>query len=186
MFPAEGRCADPAIARAAIEDFREDTLAHGVIGGAAYMTVHTSGDAGRARAARPGVVTLVWSSWSGSARRICEPTRANLDDDVASLANDFGKRLIVTDRFAGAVDSPLRRRGVELSRRHSACECKRISTSSARKGVDREDSIPTRRATPTCIAATGFWNGHRFWPIAFRCGRRNSTCSPRQLPQALP
>jgi guanine deaminase len=116
VFPAEGRCADPAVARAAIDAFREDTLAHGVIGGAAYMTVHTS--ATRAALERLGPQ---WFVGLVLMERFCpEYLRtdvAKLDDDVAALARDFGKRLIVTDRFAGAVDGPLRRRGVDLSRR---------------------------------------------------------------------
>jgi guanine deaminase len=41
-----------------------------------------------------------------------------LADDVAALAGDFGRRLIVTDRFAVSVDTPLRRAGVALARRH--------------------------------------------------------------------
>jgi guanine deaminase len=43
---------------------------------------------------------------------------ASLVDDVARLAHDFGRRLIVTDRFAVSVDGPLRRCGVQLARRH--------------------------------------------------------------------
>jgi guanine deaminase len=116
VFPAEGRCADPAIARAAIEEFREDTLAHGVTGGAAYMTVHAS--------ATRAALALLGPEWFVGLvlmERFCpaylRTDVTNLDDDVAALANDFGKRLIVTDRFAGAVDGPLRRRGADLSRR---------------------------------------------------------------------
>jgi guanine deaminase len=116
VFPAEGRCADPAVARAVMDAFREDTLSHGVIGGAAYMTAHTS-------ATRDALEMLgpEWFVGLVLMERFC-PTylrtdEANLDRDVASLASDFRKRLIVTDRFAGAVDSPLRRRAVELSRR---------------------------------------------------------------------
>jgi guanine deaminase len=116
VFPAEGRCADPAIARAAIEDFREDTLAHGVIGGAAYMTVHAS--------ATRAALELLGPEWFVGLvlmERFCpdylRTDAAKLDDDFAALANDFGNRLIMTDRFAGAVDGPLRRRGVDLSRR---------------------------------------------------------------------
>src|SRR5262249_22935194 len=40
------------------------------------------------------------------------------ESDVAALARDFGRRAIVTDRFAGAVDTPLRRRGVALAQKH--------------------------------------------------------------------
>src|SRR5206468_2977220 len=83
----------------------------------AYMTVHTP--------ATRDALELLGPEWHVGLvlmQRFC-PTylrtdEANLDDDVASLASDFGTRLIVTDRFAGAVDSPLRRRGVELARRH--------------------------------------------------------------------
>jgi guanine deaminase len=40
---------------------------------------------------------------------------ANLERDIESLAADFGRRSIVTDRFAVSVDSPLRRRAVALA-----------------------------------------------------------------------
>jgi guanine deaminase len=103
-------------AREVIEAFREDTQAHGVVGGAAYMTVHPAATRAALEMLGPewfvGFVLMV---------RFCPPylqtDLATLDDDVAALAADFGNRLIVTDRFAGAVDSPLRRHGVELSRR---------------------------------------------------------------------
>jgi guanine deaminase len=118
VFPAEGRCADSSIARDTIEAFREDTLAHGVIGGAAYMTVHAS--ATRAALDQLGPE---WFVGLVLMERFCptylRTSAATLDEDVASLAKDFGTRLIVTDRFAGAVDSPLRRRGVGLSDRYS-------------------------------------------------------------------
>jgi guanine deaminase len=116
VFPVEGRCADSSIARETIEAFREDTLAHGVIGGAAYMTVHAS-----ATRAALGLLSPEWFVGLVLMERFCptylRTSAATLDDDVASLASDFRKRLIVTDRFAGAVDSPLRRRGVALSDR---------------------------------------------------------------------
>src|SRR5439155_23822711 len=40
VFPAEAKCADESIARQVVADFARDTLAQGVVGGAAYMTVH--------------------------------------------------------------------------------------------------------------------------------------------------
>jgi guanine deaminase len=40
-----------------------------------------------------------------------------LDEDVAGLARDFGPRFILTDRFAVAVTSPLRRRAAALAGR---------------------------------------------------------------------
>ena len=41
-----------------------------------------------------------------------------LEEDIDALARDFGRRLIVTDRFAVSVDTPLRKAGVALARRH--------------------------------------------------------------------
>ena len=115
VFPAEGKCADPAIARQVIKTFRDDTLAHGVVGGAAYMTVHAS-------ATREALETLgdAWGVGLVMMERNC-PEYLRTDDkhferDVALLAGDFGRRLIVTDRFAGAVDSELRQRGAALAR----------------------------------------------------------------------
>lgn len=116
VFPAEGRCADESVARAVIDRFRDDTLAHGVVGGAAYMTVHPAATRAALEMLRPewfvGLVLM---------ERFCpaylRTDATTLDDDVAALASDFGRRLIVTDRFAGAVDGSLRRRGVELSER---------------------------------------------------------------------
>jgi guanine deaminase len=116
VFPAEGRCADLRTAEAVIDGFLADTLAHGVIGGAAYQTVHTA--ATRAALKR---LPAEWCVGLVMMERFCpeylRTDEANLERDVAELAGDFGRRLIVTDRFAGAVDSPLRRRGVTLSER---------------------------------------------------------------------
>ncbi|HEX3870868.1 MAG TPA: amidohydrolase family protein [Pirellulales bacterium] len=114
VFPAEGQCADIEIARTVIDAFAADTLAHGVVGGAAYMTVHT-------RATRKALERLpdTWSVGLVLMNQHCpeylRTDEASLDADVESLARDFGRRFIVTDRFAVAVDTPLRRRAVELS-----------------------------------------------------------------------
>ncbi len=115
VFPAEGRCSNEAVARQIIADFRTDTLAHGTVGGAAYMTVHTA-------ATRAALEQLdpAWSVGLVLMERYC-PEYLRTDDpalehDVAALARDFGHRVIVTDRFAGAVDTPLRKRGVALAK----------------------------------------------------------------------
>jgi guanine deaminase len=117
VFPAEGRCERPAHARHVVADFAADTLAQGVVGGAAYMTVH-------ARATRIALeqLTDAWSvglvlmnSRCPDFLRTDEP---GLAEDVAALAGDHGRRLIVTDRFAVSVDTPLRQAGVALARRH--------------------------------------------------------------------
>jgi len=114
VFPAEGRCEERTAAEEIVARFAEDTLRHGTIGGAAYMTVH-------APAARVALERLPaeWSVGLVLMERNCpeylRTDQANLERDVEELAGDFGRRLIVTDRFACAVDSPLRRRGTALA-----------------------------------------------------------------------
>ncbi|MGD9722016.1 MAG: amidohydrolase family protein [Pirellulales bacterium] len=116
VFPAEGRCADRSLAQHVVEDFRRDTLAHGVVGGAAYMTVHA-----QATAAALAGLPDPWSVGLVLMQRSCpeylRTDEPNLERDTIQLAGDFGPRVIMTDRFAGAVDTPLRLRGVELARR---------------------------------------------------------------------
>jgi guanine deaminase len=114
VFPAEGKCSAAEVAAEVVQNFRDDTLSQGVIGGAAYMTVHTP-------ATRRALAELgdAWHVGLVMMERNC-PEYLRTDDphferDVESLAKDFGARLVVTDRFAGAVDSPLRKRGVALS-----------------------------------------------------------------------
>lgn len=116
VFPAEGRCADPATTKQVVDEFLADTLRHGTVGGAAYMTVHAS-------AARIALERLP-SEWSvglvlmeQNCPEYLRTDQKSLNADVAALARDFGRRLIVTDRFAGAVDTPLRRQGVALAKR---------------------------------------------------------------------
>jgi guanine deaminase len=117
VYPAEARCASPAHARQVVEAFAADTLANGVIGGAAYMTVHP-------QAARIALELLpdTWSVGLVLMNRRCpadlRTDEATLASDIAALAADFGRRLIVTDRFAVCVDTPLRRAGVAAARRH--------------------------------------------------------------------
>ena len=117
VFPAEGRCEGPAHARHVVADFATDTLANGVVGGAAYMTVHP-------RATRIALEQLpdVWSVglvlMNGRCPAYLRTDEPSLADDITALAHDFGRRLIVTDRFAVSVDTPLRKQGVALARRH--------------------------------------------------------------------
>jgi guanine deaminase len=117
VFPAEGRCESPAYARHVIAAFAADTLASGVIGGAAYMTVH-------ARATRIALEQLpeTWSVGLVLMNRRCpdflRTDEPSLATDIAALAADFGRRLIVTDRFAVSVDTPLRRMGVALAKQY--------------------------------------------------------------------
>lgn len=115
VFPAEGRCASSEITKQVVEQFLQDTLAKGVVGGAAYMTVH-------AEATRIALRMLpeTWHVGLVMMNMNCpeylRTDEANFERDVRSLAEEFGRRFIVTDRFAVAVDSPLRQRGVKLAK----------------------------------------------------------------------
>ena len=131
VFPAEGRCEGPAHARHVVADFLADTLANGVIGGAAYMTVH-------ARATRIALEQLP-ESWSvglvlmnGRCPEYLRTDEAGLVEDVDALARDFGRRLIVTDRFAVSVDTPLRKAGVALARAKSTASVRASKPESLR------------------------------------------------------
>lgn len=114
VFPEESRDADDEYARRTIEQFRADTLAQGVIGGAAYMTAHAS-------ATRLALQNLnaEWSVGMVLMNQNCpeylRTDESNLDRDIRQLARDFGPRCIVTDRFAVAVKSELRRRAGALA-----------------------------------------------------------------------
>ena len=116
VFPAEVRCAREAHAAAVVDAFLADTLSHGVVGGAAYMT--TSALATRVALQR---LPATWSVGLMLMDQQCpldiRSQADHLQRDVESLAADFGRRLIVTDRFAVAVSSPLRRRAASLAGR---------------------------------------------------------------------
>ena len=116
VFPAEAKCADRDYTEQVVRDFLEDTLSKGVVGGAAYMTVHP-------QAARIALEILpsTWSVGPVLMNMNC-PEYLRTDEstwqtDVDSLTRDFGRRVIVTDRFAVSVDSRLRREAVALARR---------------------------------------------------------------------
>lgn len=114
VFPAEARCHDAGYTEQVIRDFLADTLSKGVVGGAAYMTVH-------AQATRLALEILpeTWSVGLVLMNQICPPDlctdEVNLARDIAEMADQFGRRLIVTDRFAPVVDSRLRRRASALA-----------------------------------------------------------------------
>ncbi len=117
VFPAEARCADPHVAEQVVEAFLADTLASGVVGGSAYMTNHPA-------AVRVALERLPkeWSVGLVLMNQNCPAAlrtdEGALDTDVKELAEDFGDRFIVTDRFAVAVDTPLRKRAVALAERY--------------------------------------------------------------------
>jgi len=114
VFPYEARCSDSEHVAATVAQFQQDTLSHGVVGGAAYMTVHAHATATALRS-----LPKEWSVGMVLMNMNCPENlrtdESNLERDIESLAAEFGHRSIVTDRFAVAVDSPLRRRAVALA-----------------------------------------------------------------------
>ena len=114
VFPAEARFEDEAYARHVAHEFLRDTLSNGVVGGAAYSSVHPAA----ARVAlevlpAPWHVGIVLMNQNCPAYlRTDEP---RMEPDTRDLFERFGKRVVVTDRFAVAVDSPLRRRAVRVA-----------------------------------------------------------------------
>ena len=118
VFPAEARCADPEYTKQCVAEFLRETLSKGVIGGVAYMTVH-------APAVRVALEMLpeTWSVGLVMMNQNCpeylRTDEANFERDAEALARDFGRRYVVTDRFAVACDSQLRRRGVAIAKKHN-------------------------------------------------------------------
>lgn len=114
VFPAERRVKDERCAEEIVRQFEADTLSQGVVGGSAYMSVHTT-----ATAAALSLLPDAWSVGLVLMNRNCPPdlrTDENrLDEDIARLAEKYGRRLIVTDRFAVCVDSSLRQHGARLA-----------------------------------------------------------------------
>ena len=114
VFPAEGRFEEEAYARQVAHDFVRDTLSNGVVGGAAYASVHAS-------AARVALEVLpeLWHVGMVLMNQHCpaylRTDEATMERDTRDLQARFRNRVIVTDRFAVAVDSPLRRRAVRLA-----------------------------------------------------------------------
>jgi guanine deaminase len=116
VFPAEAKCHDAAHAEAVVRAFLADTLSHGVVGGAAYMTVSAAATEVALSVLPPawGVGLVLMNQNCPDYLRTDEPA---VEANYERLAARFGRRLIVTDRFAVAVDTPLRRRAAALAGR---------------------------------------------------------------------
>ncbi|HUB24333.1 MAG TPA: amidohydrolase family protein [Tepidisphaeraceae bacterium] len=114
VFPTEAKCREADCVQRIVARFYADTLKHGVVGGATYMTPW-------ALATEIALKTLppAWSVGLVLMNQNCpENLRTDeeaLDRDLIRLAQQFGPRLIVTDRFAVAVNSPLRKRAAKIA-----------------------------------------------------------------------
>src|SRR5581483_11018464 len=96
VFPTEAKCADARYTEQIVREFLRDTLTNGVVGGAAYMTVHP-------QAARIALEILpeTWSVGPVLMNVNCpeylRTDEASWEKEVEVLASDFGRRVIVTD-----------------------------------------------------------------------------------------
>jgi guanine deaminase len=114
VFPAEVRCNSIDYAREVIKAFAADVLANGIAGGAAFVTVSAA-----ATEIALEILPKTWSAGLVMMNQNCpEDLRTdeqNLEADISRIAGRFGRRLIVTDRFAVSTTTPLRRAGSELA-----------------------------------------------------------------------
>lgn len=117
VYPAEALCNDPNRAEKVIRDFLADTLRHGVVGGCAYMTSNVQ--------ATRLALTILPDTWRVGMVLMDRPeVPENLRTDPGSvighmieLAEVFGDRFVVTDRFAPVVSKTLRRSAAKIARR---------------------------------------------------------------------
>jgi guanine deaminase len=159
VFPAEAKCSDIELTRQIVRDFYSDTLSHGVVGGAAYMTVSA--------AATEIALQSLPQSWSVGLvlmnqncpenLRTDEP---NLERDYAKLSERFGRRVIVTDRFAVSVDSPLRRRGVDLAARHGLRTQTHLNEQIGEKQCVESELYPDAKSYTDVYRRDGLLNHH--------------------------
>lgn len=142
VFPEEGRNIDPEYSTQVIEHFFQDTLSQGVIGGAAYMTVH-------AEATREALTLLpkTWSVGMVLMNQNCpdflRTDESTLEEDLRSLADEFETRFILTDRFAVAVDTALRTRAVAIARQTGLRAQTHLNEQRAEKQFVEETLYPT-------------------------------------------
>lgn len=117
VYPAEARCGDVESAAEVTEAFLQDTLAHGTLGGVAYMTSHpVATRVALQRLPDTWRVGLVLMNQNCPTALAITPAEARLA--MEGLYRDFGARLVVTDRFAVAVTSSLRQMAARFAREH--------------------------------------------------------------------
>ncbi len=117
VFPVEARCADGEYTERLVAAFARDTLSHGVVGGAAYGTVHAAA-AGAALRLLPDLWSVGLVLMNANCPEYLRTQEEALGRDIAILAQAHGTRLIVTDRFAVSVTTPLRKQAAAHARAH--------------------------------------------------------------------
>lgn len=138
VYPAEIAYADDV--ERVTRDFIDDTRRLGVVGGCAFLTSN-------ARAARRALEMLpaTWSAGMVLMDQNCPDALKSSDRAIAeldSLAADFGSRCVVTDRFAVATTSPLRRAGAEIAQRHGLLAQTHLNEQVAEKRMVERELYP--------------------------------------------
>jgi guanine deaminase len=118
VFPAEARCADEEYAERVAIAFARDALAQGVVGGAAYASIHMVATHLALQKLYPlwGVGLVLMEMNCPENLRLDIP---QAERDMRYIAESFGERTIVTDRFAVSVGSEMRRMAARLAERFS-------------------------------------------------------------------
>jgi guanine deaminase len=116
VFPQEAKCATELHTASVVAAFAAETMSRGTLGGIAYMTVHPS-------AVRMALQMLpdTWRVGLVLMDQHCpdylRTDASGLERDVGRLVEEFGDRLVISDRFAVACSSALRLTGVKLATR---------------------------------------------------------------------
>lgn len=165
VFPTEGKCSDLEYARATIRAFLQDTLSQGVIGGAAYMTVHPAAAREALRILPPhwhaGLVLM-----NQNCPEYLRNNESTIDRDLRSLAEEFGSRCIITDRFAVACSSELRRIGVQVAKDYSLRTQTHLNEQVREKQFVEKTLYPTHASYTDVYRADGLLH-HR--PLLAHC-----------------
>ncbi|HEX8323179.1 MAG TPA: amidohydrolase family protein [Tepidisphaeraceae bacterium] len=114
VFPAEMRFEDLDDARRVVDAFAADTLRNGVAGGSVFLTVHAEASFDALHRLGP-----LWHGGLVLMDQNCPVDLRNgpyVQPDLRNLAESLGKRLVVTDRFAVATSSGLRKYGASVAR----------------------------------------------------------------------
>ncbi len=144
VYPAEIRFGDVDYAEHVARQFLADTQANGVIGGCAFLTVHP----GSARRA----LELLPDTWHAG---LCLMNQNCPDDlrcgrsaiaEVEQLARDFGSRYVITDRFAVATTSALRRPAAEIAKRYGLLAQTHLNEQVAEKAFVERTLYPAARS----------------------------------------
>jgi guanine deaminase len=141
VFPAEARCSERDYAERVVKNFGADTLSHGVVGGAAYMTV--SADATEMALE---LLPPLWSVGMVLMNQNCpdylRTDEGNIEADTQRIAARFGRRAIVTDRFAVAVNSSLRKRASKLAEKFALRTQTHLNEQYAEKKLVEQELYP--------------------------------------------